>query len=464
MTRTIRILIAAVAVASMARAGTLAEANDDRSIPEPAYDGSGEYLWWDGARNMTFYQLGRVVDLGESLHAAGRLVGLAPSREALDVNALDEVPDSSWFTNRHHLHRLSPSELERGPNVGPPPAATGPLTVISGKRDGMTPGFVLEDESGRRFVVKFDPPEAPELATAAEIVSSRILHALGWNIPEYHLFDLDPKRLTLAPDAWIHGKYNRRRPLSGADVEGILDRAARLPDGRYRAVASTLLPGIPKGPFRTEGVRPDDPNDVIPHEDRRVLRGLRVVAAWINYADARRGNFYDAFIHRPEDPPGHGYLKHYLIDFSSTLGSGNVEWKDARFGHEYFVDPAVVLKSLFTLGLWVKPWEDPVLAHPAVGYLDVETFEPEEWRTSYPQPLFDRMTERDARWGARLVGSFSDGDIRAVVAAARFSDPEASERLFGILRGRRDRIAATWAGAGETPAGIEIARATESRP
>jgi hypothetical protein len=37
-------------------------------------------------------------------------------KETSNVNSLDEVPDSSWYTNRHHLRRMSAEELERGPN------------------------------------------------------------------------------------------------------------------------------------------------------------------------------------------------------------------------------------------------------------------------------------------------------------------------------------------------------------
>ncbi|MGH7859957.1 MAG: hypothetical protein ACREQY_21735, partial [Candidatus Binatia bacterium] len=141
------------------------EAGDDRPIPEPEEDEEGDYIWWDGTRNMTFYQAGRILDLGSSLYAAGEWIGLLPPREAANLNALDEVPSSTWFTNRHHLRPLSREALARGPNEGPPPSATGPLTIISGKSLGQSPGFVLDDEKGDRYLVKFDPPEVPEMAT-----------------------------------------------------------------------------------------------------------------------------------------------------------------------------------------------------------------------------------------------------------------------------------------------------------
>ena len=39
---------------------------------------------------------------------------------AMNVNTLDEVPDSSWFTNRIGRREIPLDELVRGPDRGPP--------------------------------------------------------------------------------------------------------------------------------------------------------------------------------------------------------------------------------------------------------------------------------------------------------------------------------------------------------
>ena len=408
------------------------QAHDDRAIAEPAVDESSEHLVRDGAWAMTVYQLHKVFH-PSFLH-----------REAADVNALDEVPDSTWFTNRHARHRLSPAALALGPNGDHAPAAMGPLVVLSYKPAGMTAGFVVRHGKGDRYVVKFDSAGYPEVPTGAEMVCTKILHALGWNVPENYLVRLDPGRFVVADDAWTRDGVGKKRALTAADVSRLLEGVAWLPDGRVRAVASRWLPGHAKGGFRTVGRRADDPDDVVPHEDRRELRGLRVVAAWINYTDARRGNFLDTFVPDPGSADGRGHLVHYVLDFSSALGAGNDDWKSPRYGHEYFFDPPWALLRVATFGMVQPAWSKVPLAHPALGYFDADTFDPEEWRTTYPNPLFDAATTRDAFWGAKLVSAFSDADLAVVTGAGEWSDPRTAEVLAELLRRRQRAIARTY--------------------
>ncbi|MGH7897437.1 MAG: hypothetical protein ACREQQ_05760, partial [Candidatus Binatia bacterium] len=415
--------------------------NDDQPIPEPAENESANYIWWDGTWTMTYYQLRKVFDLGISLRTVGEWLHVASPREAKNLNSLDEAPDSTWFTNRHGRRRLSATELARGPNQGRDPAAGGPLWILSGKAHGMTPGFVMKDSKDDQYVVKLDPAAYPEVPTGAEIVCTKILHALGWNVPENYLFRLDPARLVIDDTAWIKDRYRRKRRFTEQDLARLLGYATQGRDGSVRTLASRFIPGEAKGPFQTLGLRRDDPNDTVPHEDRRELRGLRVVAAWINFTDARRGNFLDGFVEHAGRTDGRGHLVHYVLDFSSALGSGNDDWKSPQYGHEYYFDPPKVLFRMLMLGLVRPVWADVPLAHPALGYLDSETFDPEGWVTTYPNPLFDQSTVRDSFWGTKLVASIGDGDLRVIIATGEWSDPTAAEKLFEILRERRRKIA-----------------------
>jgi len=54
------------------------------------------------------------------------------------------------------------------------------------------------------------------------------------------------------------------------------------------------------------------------------------------------------------------------------------------------------------------------------------------------------MTDRDGYWGAKIVASFSDGQIVAAVEAAHYDDPRTRDYLVRNLIVRRDKIARYW--------------------
>ena len=412
--------------------------NDDLPIPEPAKDESGDHTWWDFYENAALYPLERAVDPAVAVPAVGRMVRVVPPDEAVNVNALDEVPDSTWFTNRQGRERLSAAALERGPNVGRPPTEDRSFTVLSSKELGTQPGLWIRDADGAVFLVKFDPRGYPDLATGAEVVSSRILYALGWNVAEYHLLRLDPARMVIDPQAWTLDRYNRKQPLTPERLRRLLATAEQGRDGLIRACASRRLPGITKGGFRMHGERRDDPNDTVPHEERRDLRGLRVVAAWIDHIDFRAGNTLDTFLRDERDPQGRGHLVHYLIDLNGTLGSWGVGWKEPWMGHEYAYQFFPTLAR--RLHVSHPDWMHPQLVHPAIGYFDAE-LDVDGWKPVFPVAPFEQATWRDEFWGARLVTSLDEADLRAIVASGRWTDPAAGELLVHVLRERQRTIA-----------------------
>jgi hypothetical protein len=232
--------------------------------------------------------------------------------------------------------------------------------------------------------------------------------------------------------------------MTDADLDRNLEKAARLPDGRIRIVASLRLEGEPLGPFQYRGTRPDDANDVFPHEHRRELRGLRVFAAWLNHDDSRAINTQDMFI--PGE--GGGYVRHHLIDFSSSLGSGSNELREIapqnpRAGNEYIIEFGPALRSLFTLGIWDRPWRAVRYPqHPGVGNFEADFFQPEAWRPEYPNPAFERMDDEDAFWAASIVHAFTDDLVRAAVATGDLGDAASERYLADTLIRRRNKIVA----------------------
>lgn len=361
-------------------------------------------------------------------------------RRAINVNSVDEVANSSWFTNRIGSRPLSTEEIARGPDRSTGPAR-GRWTVIASKSNGITPGLQLRDSTGERYFVKLDPPENPEMASAAEVISTKLLYALGYNVPENYIAILHREDLVIGEGATMRGPDGRKKPLTEDDLDRVLQQAARRPDGSYRVVASRVLEGVPVGPFRYEGMRPDDPNDIVPHEHRRELRGLRVFAAWLNHVDTKAENSLDTLV----TIGPRTIVRHHLIDFGSTLGSGGVEPMDWRDGYEHAFDKRATILALVSLGLYVPPWQR--INYPdlrSVGRIDADHFRPERWKPTLPNPAFQNARPDDTFWAAQRVMAFSDDAIRAVVQTAQLTDPQATAYLTSVLTKRRDQVGRAW--------------------
>lgn len=358
--------------------------------------------------------------------------------EALNVTRMDEVVNSAWFENRNGKQRMSLEEVARGAATTNGPDTNGPITVIGGKSQGISPGFTVRDSRGDIYLFKFDPQGSLYMSSSADVISSRFFYAAGYHTPEDHITVFDSARLVLDPEAEIE-TVEGERLMREDDIVEILALVDALPDGRYLALASKFLDGVPKGPFRFKDVRNDDPNDYYHHQYRRELRGLYVVSAWLNHVDMRFANTLDMYT----EP---GYLKHYLIDFAATLGSGTIRPHRPREGVEYNYDFWPTTARMLSLGFFTLGWEDKPfrVIHPAIGYIPVEDFNPGTWKANWPNAAFNRVTVRDGYWGAKLVGSFSDEQLRAVVAEGKLPSPQAADTLVKILAYRRDRTVEHW--------------------
>ena len=205
---------------------------------------------------------------------------------AKNINTVDEVPDSSWFTNRIGTRPITTEEITRGPIIGAPPDPS-KWVLIREKTAGAHPGFTATDAQGETWFLEFDPPWAPGAATGAVAIATKIFWALGYNQVESFLTTFDPKKVTIDPKATVRRPNGKRTPFTRDDINVILENVARNPDGTYRVIAGRLLPGKILGGFQYTGTRPDDPNDIVPHEHRRELRALRVFGAWTNLTDSR---------------------------------------------------------------------------------------------------------------------------------------------------------------------------------
>ncbi len=361
------------------------------------------------------------------------------NRRAQNLNTVDEVADGNWFANRVGIRKLTPEDVARAANTGNGPMP-GKWTIIAAKTDGVSPGFTIKDSAGQVWFIKFDPPGWPGMATGTEVVVAKLFWALGYHTTEYYITQLHREDLVIDRKAKISPPLGVKRPMKNSDIDWLLKQAARERAGTYRVVASLAVPGKVIGRIRFHGTRPDDPNDLVPHENHRELRGYGVFSAWFNHVDAKSINSIDVLL----TDNGHSVIRHYLLDFGSTLGSAGVAPREYWEGFEYLLEPAgQTAKGIAGLGFYILPWrKTDFYQSRTVGRipLDNTRWDPEGWRPRIPNPAFIRARLDDKFWAARRAMAITDPMIRAAVAAGMFNDPRSENFLAQALIDRRDAI------------------------
>lgn len=319
----------------------------------------------------------------EPLHEASVYVrrelvrALEPRRavDAGDVNALDDVPESSWFlpASRDQYAR------DRYHRDGPP---VPPLSKLETSPDSETPdSFVVVDARGLRYELRPDEPDRPAMRSGAMAGVSRLLFALGYRTAEVHV---------------------------------ILNEGVRF--------AATRWPvGIDLGHTTIDRTRGDDPNDRLDHRDRRSLRAFKLAAAWLDIVRLPPRTLRDHYV----GAPGSGHVEHSFVGIDGGLGVDRyyeaLAWRrdPDRSDDNFFL-------RLVSLGLSPVPSAPaPLTAYPSVGLLGgrvlVRRFKP-----SPPFEPIDRMLPPDAYWMAKQIARVPAEVLRAaIVAAALESDPSA---------------------------------------
>lgn len=388
-------------------------------------------LVWDGVDHTMFRPI-------------SRFFAIDPAGESANVNAFDEVPDSSWFQNRIGINPMSPEEMAIGPCTEAPLDENGPWKVKSSKPNGANPGFVIKGSDGKKYLLKFDGYTQSPRATSADVIVSRIYYAAGYFVPCNRIVFFNRSILSIADDATAETPEGDEIPMTEHHLDKIFAKATRVLDGRYRGASSLYLKGKPLGPWKYQETRGDDPNDVVDHQDRRELRGARVLAAWVDHIDQREQNTLGMWI---ETGSGLGYVRHNILDFGDCLGT---VWEPPAIGRSrgkaYLFDVGYVGEDFLTLGIIRRPWDKARFGPtgPVFGYFDINLFDPGAWRPDYPNPAFIRMSERDGAWMARIIAHFTDEHLRRVIRTAMMGNKFYEDELFRVLRGRREKVLRRW--------------------
>ena len=367
-------------------------------------------------------------------------------RRAANVNSIDEVPDSTWFTNRIGARALPVDELRRGPNLTGSPEAHLPWTVKSSKVGGVAVGFIVEDSRGKKFILKFDSPDFPEAETGADVVVQRLLWAAGYHVPEDYVVHLRREDLVLAKDAVVKDPMGNEEPMTEEFLESQLALVHVRKDGVIRGLASLYLDGEPIGGHPRDGVREDDPNDRVPHQLRRELRGAYTFYSWLDQVDMKEDNSLDMYVKDPSNPKIR-YVMHYLVDFGKALGVQALVTRNRSLGRSYVFDLRDMSLSLASLGTWKRPWEGREWPRQirGVGVFEADSYHPGKWKPLSPTyfPFLD-VDRFDGFWASKIIMRFTPRHIRAAVEQGRFSDPRAVEYITRVLIRRQRKTAAYW--------------------
>jgi hypothetical protein len=440
-------LLGALLLAGPGRAlGSAAEASDrvtwvdhdGRPIHQPP-DWEPNF-WGHQFREALIEPLSHAFDIPDKMLFAARLLGAHTRRDAVNVNELDEVPNSTWFTNRNHIRAVPVADLARGPDSLAAPAK--PWVIKHAKQGGASAGFQIKDGHGVKWLVKLDPKDHPGLSSGADQVARTLVHAAGYNVPHNESVRFTRSDLTIDKDLLQGAKGEH---FGEADLDTLLSHGAVLPDGTTSAFASLFLPGHVLGSPSMRRLRPGDSNDWYRHIHRRELRGLYVLCSWIDDWDPKDPQCLDTF-QAGADSLGH--VDHYLLDVGSSFGAQANGPKALWQGYESTVDFGWIARRFVMLGFAVEPWRraHQNSAIPAVGNFESEVFHPQHFATEQQEAAFREMTDADAHWGAKIVASFSDAQIAAAVGSAHYEDPRATEFLVHNLVERRDKIARFWFG------------------
>ena len=121
---------------------------------------------------------------------------------------------------------------------------------------------------------------------------------------------------------------------------------------------------------------------------------MLVFAAWLNHDDSRSINTLDTLVTRG----ARSIVRHHLIDFGSTLGSGSTQAQSTRAGNEFIWESRPTLITMLTLGFYVRPWvKVDYPDYPSIGRFESNYF--------LPQPGSPNTATRPLPMPGRRIGS-----------------------------------------------------------
>ncbi len=179
-----------------------------------------------------------------------------------------------------------------------------------------------------------------------------------------------------------------------------MDRAARRPDGRVRALASRFADGKPlETSATTARGRITTRTTSFRTSTGASCARNRVFAAWLNHDDSRGPNSLDMV----DGPRSRRWVKHYMFDFGSIMGSGTAFAQKPRPGNEYILEWKPSFLDAGDARALLRPWITIKYPHmpPSVGNFEAARFDPVAVEAGIPEPGVRQSAARRRLLGAR---------------------------------------------------------------
>ena len=146
------------------------------------------------------------------------------------VNTLGEVPDSTWYTNRH----TEAPDVDRrvGPWSRKFELSFQRVAVACGCSEDGRCHTRVHDQGCERPVVPTEVRHFDnfEQGTGADVMGSKIFYALGYNTPENYLVYFGPEQLLVDEKTEFVDYRGVTRKMRQSDIEGVLNRLPRDPE------------------------------------------------------------------------------------------------------------------------------------------------------------------------------------------------------------------------------------------
>jgi hypothetical protein len=352
---------------------------------------------------------------------------LDPKRapEAGDVNALDEVPRSTWLS------------LADAPDAADDEPAAPPFRLLEGPGVTHDGAIAVMDARGRRFELWRDPPDRPEMATSAAVVASRVLRELGYFTPGVWATDVERS------DFVVRDRHDNDALL------GLFHAGPRASEGRFRVAITRWPIGADLGPTPVKGDRSDDPNDRVSHEDRRSLRALKLIFGWLGMTEGGAQVLRDAYV----GAPGRGHVVHYVAGLGGALGADAVVRALAPSDDDTDLASRNVWITLASLGLYQQKPRLTSNRWPAIGEYPA-AWSVEQFHTSPPSAPMDRAGPADLYWAAKRIAAVEPATLARALDAASYTDSTARKLLDELIR-ERQSLAVRWGFSLVTPCEVE---------